>query len=117
DLAVCSVLIHNPHPVEVLRCLECRQIHFINFPEPIPIDVRERDLEDGRHVIPRVTTSEARKEYCLTNENLRPLLSRAIMLPQISLTPDRPQARLFLEQTILEMARQIHGGDVGLRAA
>ncbi|KAG9321950.1 hypothetical protein KVV02_006922 [Mortierella alpina] len=100
-------------PTEIHMCRDCRVDYYIESPEPVPEDVAP--YQDGEYTItPRMTKGEAMKTYLLTNSDIMSLPYEMGRNPYFR---HNSPMYLFEEQHVLRLARQVHGGDIGIAAA
>ncbi|KAF9279548.1 hypothetical protein BGZ68_007857 [Mortierella alpina] len=105
-------LVDEPDPTEICMCRDCRVDYYIEHPEPVPEDVAP--YQDGAYTVtPRMTKGEAMK-YLLTNSDIMSLPYEMGRNPYFR---HNSPMYLFEEQFVLRLARQVHGGDIGIAAA
>lgn len=106
-------LTDEPDPTEIRMCRDCRVDYYIEHPEPVPEDVAP--YQDGAYTVtPRMTKGEAMKTYLLTNSDIMSLPYEMGRNPYFR---HNSPMYLFEEQFVLRLARQVHGGDIGIAAA
>ncbi|GJJ67723.1 hypothetical protein EMPS_00069 [Entomortierella parvispora] len=103
----------SPVPTKVLMCRDCRVEYYLDLPEPVP-DTVAPYTKGGIAVTPRMTKGEAMKAYLLTGSDVMSLPYEMGRNPYFS---RQAPMYLFEEQHILRLARQVHGGDIGIAAA
>ncbi|KAG0255388.1 hypothetical protein BG011_005160 [Mortierella polycephala] len=100
-------------PTEILMCCDCRASYYIVNPEPYPDDVLPRQEGEYR-VVPRMSRSEAKDEYLLTDTDIMSLPYEKARNPYFR---TNLPLYLFEEQHLLRLSRQVHGGDIGVATA
>ncbi|KAI1321463.1 hypothetical protein EDD11_005154 [Mortierella claussenii] len=101
-----------PILTEIRMCRDCRVDYYIDHPKPFPADVVP--YKQGEYtVIPRVTKGEAKKTYLLTDRDVMSLPYEIGRNPYFG---RNSPMYLFEEQHVLILARQVHGGDIGIAA-
>jgi len=98
---------------DISLCKDCRVDYYLDNPEPFPMEKLPRIIE-GKMIIPRLTKGEATHEYVLSGQDVMTLPYETGRNPYFS---NRPSMYLFIEQDVIRLARQVHGGDIGIVAA
>ncbi|KAG0208628.1 hypothetical protein BGX28_000436 [Mortierella sp. GBA30] len=99
-------------PTKVCMCHDCRVDYYIEHPEPFPDNVLPR--KDGPYTVtPRMTKGEAARKYMLTSSDIMSLPYEMGRNPYFR---TNSPMYLFEEQYVLRLARQVHGGDIGIAA-
>ncbi|KAF9571407.1 hypothetical protein EC968_000622 [Mortierella alpina] len=105
-------LVSESVPTEIRMCRDCRVDYYIEHPEPMPEDVVP--YQDGEYTVtPRMTKGEAMKTYLLTNSDI---LSLPYEMGRNPYFRHNSPMYLFEELYVLRLARQVHGGDIGIAA-
>ncbi|KAF9153740.1 hypothetical protein BG015_002713 [Linnemannia schmuckeri] len=99
-------------PKMTRMCRDCRVEYYIDHPEPVPDDVAPYKAGDYT-VTPRMTKGDAMKTYLLSNSDLMSLPYEIGRNPYFG---SNSPMYLFEEQHVLRLARQVHGGDIGIAA-
>ncbi|KAG0370086.1 hypothetical protein BGX24_002148 [Mortierella sp. AD032] len=100
-------------PAVIRMCRDCRVDYYIEHPEPIPDDVTP--YKTGEYTVtPRMTKGDAKKAYLLTDSDIMSLPYEMGRNPYFG---SKSLMYLFEEQHVLRLARQVHGGDIGIAAA
>lgn len=100
-------------PCVILMCRDCRVDYYIDYPEPVPDDVGA--YKAGEYTVtPRMTKGDAMKTYLLSDLDVMSLPYEIGRNPYFG---SNSPMYLFEEQHILRLARQVHGGDIGIAAA
>ncbi|KAF9325739.1 hypothetical protein BGZ91_002260 [Linnemannia elongata] len=100
-------------PCVILMCRDCRVDYYIDYPEPVPDDVAA--YKAGEYTVtPRMTKGDAMKTYLLSDLDVMSLPYEIGRNPYFG---SNSPMYLFEEQHILRLARQVHGGDIGIAAA
>ncbi|KAF9540102.1 hypothetical protein EC957_004655 [Mortierella hygrophila] len=100
-------------PYMIRMCHDCRVDYYIDHPEPVPDDVTT--YKAGEYTVtPRMTKGDAMKTYLLSDSDVMSLPYEIGRNPYFG-----PNSSMYLieEQHVLSLARQIHGGDIGIAAA
>ncbi|KAG0292452.1 hypothetical protein BGZ96_004132 [Linnemannia gamsii] len=97
-------------PKMVRMCRDCRVEYYIDHPEPVPNDVAPYKAGDYT-VTPRMTKGDAMKTYLLSNSDVMSLPYEIGRNPYFG---SNSPMYLFEEQHVLRLARQVHGGDIGI---
>lgn len=115
----------RPLPVPVRRqdelyvddlCLECRRKEFSTDKEPYPPGVTAYTYPGiGAEIRPRITASEARAQYCLKGYNFQNL--PCITVKSVRAVGEVYDVKLYEERRILDQARWLYGGEVGIAHA
>jgi hypothetical protein len=96
----------------VRMCRDCRVEYYIDQPEPVPNDVAPYKAGDYT-VTPRMTKGDAMKTYLLSASDVMSLPYEIGRNPYFG---SNSPMYLFEEQHVLRLARQVHGGDIGIAA-
>ncbi|KAI8875686.1 hypothetical protein K501DRAFT_289252 [Backusella circina FSU 941] len=109
--SICLPVIIESDDIVLSLCLPCRKAYYKSHPEPTrPLPERQHiHMEDNeqhlRHYsLPMFT---AMIEYALTRQDLANLNHAIHVNPA-------PSVRYYIESEVAELARSIHGGDVGI---
>lgn len=100
----------------ILLCLKCRRREFEANKEPYPPGIETFTYPHFRAEIrPRITGFEAMMQYCLDASHLA-------RLPNVSILPLRDtheiyQIKVYEEKLVLDLARWVFGGEVGVANA
>ncbi|KAK3838672.1 MAG: hypothetical protein JOS17DRAFT_813296 [Linnemannia elongata] len=99
-------------PYVIRMCRDCRVDYYIDHPEPVPNDVAT--YKTGEYTVtPRMTKGEAMKTYLLSDSDIMSLHYELGRNPYFG---SNSLMYLFEEQHVLRLARQVHGGDIGIAA-
>ncbi|KAK3843519.1 MAG: hypothetical protein J3R72DRAFT_420100 [Linnemannia gamsii] len=110
--ALLVAIIDAEVPSVIRMCRDCRVEYYIDNPEPIPDDVAP--YKTGEYTVtPRMTKGDAMKTYLLSNSDVMSLPYEIGRNPYFG---NNSPMYLFEEQHVLRLARQVHGGDVGIAA-
>jgi hypothetical protein len=85
-------------------CNDCRRGYYDQHPEPYGVEQTGSTQREWRTLI---TRQLAESNYRLTLDQIHDHYSHGI----------RPTVRLYNKQIIVEVARAVHGGDIGIKAA
>ncbi|KAG0287891.1 hypothetical protein BGZ96_008255 [Linnemannia gamsii] len=115
----------RPLPVPVRRqgelyiddlCLECRRKEFNTDKEPYPPGVTAYTYPSiGAEIRPRIIASEARSQYCLKDYNFQNL--PCITVKSVRAVGEVYDVNLYEEEHIIDQARWLYGGEVGIAHA
>ena len=98
-------------------CLECRRKAYSTFQDPLPPGVDAyADHIHGHTIVPRITETEARRQYCLTDRHFRDM-PHVITAHSVSTVDHIYDVKLYEERDIVRVARRVWGGDVGIANA
>ncbi|KAF9105661.1 hypothetical protein BGX29_011763 [Mortierella sp. GBA35] len=113
DNAEMSIAITDAAAPAVTRmCRDCRVEYYIEHPEPIPDDVAP--YKAGEYTVtPRMTKGDAKAAYLLSDQDIMSLPYEIGRNPYFG---SNSPMYLFEQQHVLRLARQVHGGDVGIAA-
>ncbi|KAG0275321.1 hypothetical protein BGZ95_008927 [Linnemannia exigua] len=100
-------------PTMIRMCRDCRVDYYIEHPESTPDDVAPYKAGDYT-VTPRMTKGDAKKAYLLSDWDIMSLPYEMGRNPYFG---SKSPMYLFEEQHVLRLARQVHGGDIGIAAA
>ncbi|KAF9142909.1 hypothetical protein BG015_000599 [Linnemannia schmuckeri] len=99
-------------PYVIRMCRDCRVNYYIGHPEPVPDDVAT--CKAGEYTVtPRMTKGDAMKTYLLSDSDIMSLPYEIGRNPYFG---SNSPMYLFEEQHVLRLARQVHGGDIGIAA-
>lgn len=97
---------------DINMCIQCRRHHFTLFPEPYKEDLTTG--EEGQERPLRITKGDAAARFRLSEFDLDSLPYLAARNPYYrSAAP----MRLYCLRVVIDCAREVHGGDVGIVAA
>ncbi|KAH7056537.1 hypothetical protein BKA57DRAFT_500877 [Linnemannia elongata] len=103
---------YGSSPQVMRMCRDCRVEYYIDHPEPVPDDVAP--YKTGEYTVtPRMTKGEAMKAYLLNGTDVMSLPYEIGRNPYFG---SNSPMYLFEEQHVLRLARQVHGGDIGIAA-
>lgn len=98
-------------------CLQCRRKAYNTFQEPLPPGVDAyTDHIHGHTIVPRITETEARRQYCLTDCHFRDI-PHVITAYSVRSAGHVYKVKLYEERDIVRVARRVWGGDVGISNA
>ncbi|KAF9904302.1 Vacuolar protein sorting-associated protein 8 [Linnemannia zychae] len=108
------VAVTEPDALKMIHmCRDCRVDYYVEHPESIPDDVAP--YKAGRYTVtPRMTKGDAKKTYLLSDSDVMSLPYEIGRNPYFG---NHSPMYLFEEQHVLRLARQVHGGSVGIVAA
>ncbi|KAF9122403.1 hypothetical protein BGX30_002023 [Mortierella sp. GBA39] len=100
-------------PYVIRMCRDCRVDYYIDHPEPVPDDVAT--YKAGEYTVtPWMTKGDAIKTYLVSDWDVMSLPYEIGRNPYFG---SNSPMYLIEEQYVLRLARQVHGGDVGIAAA
>ncbi|KAG0320240.1 hypothetical protein BGZ97_000391 [Linnemannia gamsii] len=103
----------NDVPYVVSMCRDCRVDYYIDHPESVPDDIAT--YKSGEYTVtPRMTKGDAMKTYLLSDSDVMSLPYEIGRNPYFG---SNSPMYLFEEQHVLRLARQVHGGDIGIAVA
>ncbi|KAH7032451.1 hypothetical protein BKA57DRAFT_510681 [Linnemannia elongata] len=96
---------------------QCRRKAYNTFQEPLPPGVDAyTDHIHGHTIVPRITETEARRQYCLTDCHFRDM-PHVITAYSVRSAGHVYKVKLYEERDIVRLARRVWGGDVGIANA
>lgn len=101
---------------EAFLCLDCRRRHFETHKQPYKTAVGAYQYPGfGSDIIPWITESEAKVQYCLDDSHLEPLQN--VIIRPVQAAGKVQQIKMFYEKSILDKVRWVFGGDIGIANA
>lgn len=97
---------------EINLCLLCRREYFKTHPEPYTEDLTVSEGDNERPI--RITKSSAVSQYKLKEHDLAAAPYLAVENPHYA---SAAPMRLYSLKVVIDRARRVHGGDIGIEAA
>ncbi|KAK5805464.1 hypothetical protein F5H01DRAFT_371211 [Linnemannia elongata] len=101
---------------EVFLCLDCRRRHFDTHKESYKTAHEAYQYPGfGSDITPWITESEAKVQYCLDDSHLEPLQN--VVVKSVQAAGKFQPIKVFYEKLILDKARWVFGGEIGIANA